>query len=507
MDFASTSGLALNFLFSTKEHKGNSMERTYDVVLWGVTGYTGNLAAKYMIEQYGIPSSYIAQWQKNNSRDEYSDVSSKERSEATSSDGIPLYAFAGRDIAKLTKVRDELSTSMKKPEVSSIPLLVADSMDYPSLLALTAQTKTIASFTGPFLRLGENLVRACVTNGTHYCDITGEFPFVKDMKEKFDVMAREQKVKIVHFCGFDSIPSDLGTLLLQEFAISKFGVPCSEIRFRILEMFGGISGGTIASAVGMHAARRSDKALYDNPLYLCSIDEEDGELYEANQTNRRALNVQTYEQEANYVAPFPMAPINSKVVWWTNYLLNYRYGKSFVYNEAMGNFGSSISASLYTLSLKLAMFFLRFAPIRMLLSKLFIPNPGEGPSEEKLRKGHFFARIFGKCLDASGCSHSISASVRCDGDPGYAGTAKMACESCLCVAFEEKACPSTYGVLSPAVAFGACLVVRLRAANILFRLDDESFDVLALESSFIAVLNKAAVTPAHRLDRNPYRKV
>ena len=184
-------------------------KREFDVVLWGATGFTGQLVAEYLAVKFrGEKQSF-------------------------------RWAIAGRNLTKLEALRDSLRKI--NSQADSVPILVGNSVDGESLRAIARRTKVVCSTVGPYMQYGSLLVEACISGGADYCDLTGEVPFIRNMIDAHDERAKQAGRKIVHCCGFDSIPSDLGCFILQEQAISRYGRPCPSVMLYVTKMKGGAS--------------------------------------------------------------------------------------------------------------------------------------------------------------------------------------------------------------------------------------------------------------------------
>lgn len=394
-------------------------DRTYDVVVWGATGFTGRLVAEYLLQRYGVGDEL-------------------------------RWAMAGRSPGKLELVRDELGSAAQQ-----IPLIVADSVDPVSLDKLTASTKVVCSTVGPYAKYGSELVASCVEHGTHYCDLAGEPHWIRQMIDQHHQPAIENAAAIVNSCGFDSIPSDIGVYFLQQQAIERFGEPCQQVKMRVKAMKGGASGGTIASMMGLIEAAKKDRKIAKNlrnPYGLNPQDQMSG-------PDRPDLQSAAYDEEFEaWIAPFIMAAINTKIVRRSNALLGFPYGSEFRYDEAM-LIGRGLSGRLkaFGAAAGLAGFALgsAFDFTRGLLAKR-LPKPGQGPSPEQRERGFFNLSFIGKTADG----RRIKTKVTGDRDPGYGSTSKMLGESAVVLATDIFGQP-TGGVLTPSSAMAEPLLPRL----------------------------------------------
>ena len=391
------------------------MSRPYDLILWGATGFTGQLVARYLQQQYGDRLHW---------------------------------ALAGRNEQKLNRVRARINAPV-------LPLLTADSHDRASLEALAAETKVIISTVGPYALHGSELVAACVAQGTHYCDLTGEVQWMRRMIDQHHAAAEAKGVKIVHTCGFDSIPSDMGVWFLQREAQRLHGQPCVHIRYRLKGASGGFSGGTLASLNNVVTESSQDPEvaqLLADPYALNPAGERQG-------PDGPDLQEGEYDAVAGaYVAPFVMASINTRVVRRSHALQGYPYGKDFRYDEATitgdGWWGKTAAWGIST-GMNLVQQATPGSPLRWVMDT-FLPKSGEGPSEKAQENGYFKVYLFGSLPNGD----IVRATVTGDRDPGYGATSRMLAESAMCLAQDQLTTPS--GVLTPSVAMGEALLTRLQ---------------------------------------------
>jgi short subunit dehydrogenase-like uncharacterized protein len=329
----------------------------------------------------------------------------------------------------------------------------------------------VCSTVGPYALHGRELVAACVEAGTDYCDLTGEPQFVRAMIDAHHVRAGATGARIVHCCGYDSIPSDLGTLMLQERAQQKHGARCAEVKHFAGEAKGGMSGGTAASMVAlMDEASRdpSVRRLLNDPY---ALDPDRGDRGPDGHDQR---GVRWDPDLAQWTGPFLMAAINTRVVRRTNALLGYAWGRDFRYREAM-SFGAGakgwLRAAGVSAGTTLGMGAVAVGPVRRVLAKRVLPAPGEGPSKAVRDAGFFVSRLVGTLPGADG---KLRGTVRGTSDPGYGETAKMLSEAALCLAKDGDAVPRRGGVLTPGSCMGMRLVERLRDAGMTFDVEDAS---------------------------------
>jgi short subunit dehydrogenase-like uncharacterized protein len=398
-------------------------ERTYDLVVYGATGFVGALVAAYLAGH--------------------------------APDGVRI-ALAGRSADRLERTRRELPERGR-----SWPVIVADSTDADSLGALAAATRVLVTTVGPYARYGLPVVEACARAGTHYCDLTGEVLFVRDAMALVDEVARGTGARIVHSCGYDSIPSDLGVLLCHEQAAADGAGELTAVGL-VATARGGFSGGTIDSMRAQLEAVRADPALrrvLADPHALSpdqAAEPAPAQPSDAPSPGRRG-------SRGMWTAPFVMASHNTRIVRRSNALQDWAYGRALRYQEVMGTgrgpAGAVVAAGV-TAGLGLAMAGMGFGPTRSVLDRV-LPAPGTGPGPQAREKGWFRMD-----LDAATTSgRRYRAVVSGPGDPGYAATAVMLGESALCLALDGHRLPDRAGSLTPASAMGTALIDRLRAAG------------------------------------------
>ena len=396
-----------------------SEDRAFDIIIWGATGFTGKLVVEYLNNQYGLGKGL-------------------------------RWAIAGRNKDKLASIKEEFG-------IPELPAIVADSHDKASLDAMVQQSKVICTTVGPYALYGSHLLAACVEFGTDYCDLTGEVQWIRKMIDTHHENALAKKLKIVHCCGFDSIPSDVGLYFIQKEAKARFGEYCKQVKMRVKGAKGGFSGGTYASLNNVLAEAEKDPAIYKvllNPYGLNPPGERKG-------PDAIDLNTAAFDEDLKrWISPFVMASINTKVVRRSHALAGYPYGKTFLYDEATLH-GSGIRAR-YTANLAAKISkVLTGASSGSLLKKAaerFFPKPGEGPSREKRESGYFNLLFLGKMANGE----QIRAKVTGDKDPGYGSTSKMLAESAVCLALDKDKLPNTFGSLTPTIAMGDVLLERLR---------------------------------------------
>ncbi|MGH8494249.1 MAG: saccharopine dehydrogenase family protein [Moraxellaceae bacterium] len=391
--------------------------REFDVVLFGASSFVGKYVAQHL----------------------------QRRAQET---GL-RWAIAGRSAAKLAAIKLELGA----PE---LPVVLAEAHDAAALADLAGRTKAIASTVGPYALYGSELVAACAAQGTDYCDLTAEIPWVRRMMNAHGATAAKTGARIVHGCGFDSIPSDLGTWFLQQRAQDAFGAPCSFVKMRLKKASGGFSGGTIASLTDMVTTGAADaevRQLLLNPYALMDY---------GSAGSQKDKWLAAYDRDAReWRAPFIMAPINSRVVQRTNFLLGLPWGVDFVYDEAMltgsGPLGAVMAGGV-TAALGGLVGMMALKPTRAILQKV-LPAPGEGPSLKAIENGFFEMHAYGRT--ASG--EKIKAIIRGKRDPGYGATSRMLAEASMSLALDRDESSVGGGFWTPATAMGQKLLDRLEA--------------------------------------------
>ena len=377
------------------------MAREFDIIVYGATGFTGRLVAEYLVAS-----------------------------------GAQRWAMAGRSLTKLQEVRDLIGAPV------DTPLVTANADDPASLRAMCERATVVLTTVGPYQLYGSDLVAACADSGTAYVDLCGEPAWMREMIDKHHARAQQTGARIVFSCGFDSIPFDLGVLTLQEAAIERFGRPCPRVKGRVRVMKGGFSGGTAASLKAtLAAAARNPSiiALLTNPFALTP-----GFSGPGQPTGMLPEYDRTIEA---WTAPFIMAPINTKNVHRTNFLLGQRFGADFVYDEMMvaglGEMGKAAAEALAKLN-------------PMAGDKG--PKPGEGPSKEERDSGHYDLLFIGEMPDGA----RVEAVVTGDRDPGYGSTSKMIAESAICLVRDVPA-EGKGGIWTPGGLMAEPLRERLRA--------------------------------------------
>jgi short subunit dehydrogenase-like uncharacterized protein len=397
------------------------------IILFGATGFTGRLVAAYLAE-HAPPGTTIV--------------------------------LAGRSEEKLASVRAELPAA-----AADWPLHVADKSDAESVRKLAEGARVIVTTAGPYAQGGLALVEACARAGTDYADLAGEVLFMRDSIDAYDSVAKESGARIVHASGFDSIPFDLGVLVLREKVREDGAGDLEDTTSMVVGMRGGFSGGTLQSLLGQldEGKANPERGKISVDPYALSPDRS----AEPDLGDERDLRTVKRDEELGaWLAPFVMAGINTRVVRRSNALQDWQYGRKFRYREAMAFRGSPAAPAMaagVTAGMGGLLAGLSFKPSRSALMKV-LPGAGEGPSEKARAKGFFKIEIHTRT--SSGARYVCRVSAQ--GDPGYAATAVMLGEAGLCLALDRDRSPQGGGVLTTATAMGMPLVERLRAADFKF---------------------------------------
>jgi short subunit dehydrogenase-like uncharacterized protein len=388
-----------------------SSEKPYDIVVFGASGYTGRLVAEYLAQEYA---------------------------------GNDLtWAMAGRSLEKLAAVRAEMGIG------ENLALLEVDVDNTDAVREMVTACKVVITTVGPYQLYGDELVKQCAEHGTDYVDLTGEPSWMHGTIARYSAAAKASGARVVHSCGFDSIPFDLGVFTLQQHAINKTGHPIASVKGRVRKMNGGWSGGTIASMRTTMAAVAGTPeiiSILTNPFALT-------EGF-AGPEQPAGATPQYDDELGSWSAPFVMAPINTKNIHRSNFLLGHRYGTDFRYDEMLltgdGEQGKA-TADFVAKDNSVANSDLQ---------------PGDGPSKEERENGNYDAIFAGVSHDGE----MMISSVQGDRDPGYGSTSKMLAEAAMCLL--ENPGLASGGIWTPAAAMGEALVKRLRArAGLTFQIE------------------------------------
>ena len=392
------------------------MSKKYKIVIFGATGFTGELCAKFMSERYSE---------------------------------IPM-AIAGRSQEKLEKIKAKHNLSF--------PIIVADAFDVDALNKMCKDAEVVLSTAGPYHKYGSDLLGACVKNGCHYVDITGESFWIKDMIEKHHTEAGEKGLRIINACGFDSAPSDLGVFYaINQVAGNVKSVQCFQA------WKGEASGGTMETMFSS-----MDAKLAKGGLGKFSLNPKNSISENQKKNTSDKIKVQKIPHLGGWTGPFVMALPNTRVVRRSAALsktVGKYYGDDFVYSE--GAYYSKKGAAKKVTFMTIALGLIIVSPLRKLL-RGFFRKPGEGPSQEAMDSGFFKSRFLVETQDGFR-AFSMSSS----GDPGYKMTSRMACESALCLAVEN---PDELpggagfgGLLTPSIGLGNVLIKRLKNIGVAFK--------------------------------------
>jgi short subunit dehydrogenase-like uncharacterized protein len=407
-------------------------ERDFDLVLWGATGFTGRLVAEHLAR---VGPERRLRW-----------------------------AVGGRDPEKLAAVLAEVGAR-------GVAVVLGDAHDPRSLADMARRTHAICSTVGPYALHGSELVAACADTGTHYCDLSGEVHWMRRMIDAHEERARDTNARIVHSCGFDSIPSDLGCLFLQQHAIERYGRPCSSVKLFVRRMKGTFSGGTVASMLNaLDAARTSpdDRRVMGNPYGLNPAGDDTG-------PDGRDQSGPSRDPDADsWTAPFVMSAINTRIVRRSHALLGWPWGHRFRYSESVCT-GQGVAgfarATALTAALGGFMAAASLGPARAVMNRLFLPRPGQGPDAAAREAGGFEMLLIGR--NPAAPKRYIHARVTGRRDPGYGATARMLAEAAMCLALDTDRLPVAGGSWTPATAFGDLLTARLPGgADVSFVIDD-----------------------------------
>ncbi|MBP9111181.1 MAG: saccharopine dehydrogenase NADP-binding domain-containing protein [Polyangiaceae bacterium] len=405
--------------------------RPYDLVLFGATSFVGQIVCRHLVARHGLT-------------------------------GPLRWAIAGRDAKKLQEVGEETGAKVER--------IVVDASDRIGLRALAESTRVIVSTVGPYAQYGSDLVAAVAEAGTDYCDLTGETQWIHRMIHAHEATAKATGARILHACGFDSVPSDLGVWFLQQEATRRTGSPCARISMRVKGFRGGASGGTIASMMNLVEEAGRDptlRRLLLDPYALAPHEEKSS----ARQPNLMQLGHDGVSQQ--WLAPFVMAAVNACIVHRSHALLGKPWGDPFTYDEAMmmgkGPLGA-VKAYGFAAALGGFLGLASVAPARRFLNHFVLPKAGEGPSKDAQATGFFDLRFYGTTKRGG----TLVSRVTGDRDPGYGSTAKMLGETAfLLTELERKDVGG--GFWTPSTAFGDRLIERLKLhAGLSFEVLDEA---------------------------------
>jgi len=377
----------------------------FDIIVYGASGYTGRLVAEHLARQYG-------------------------------SGGEVRWAMAGRSAEKLAAVRDEIGAP------ADVPLVTADASNPASLEAMVRRAKAVVTTVGPYQLYGDAVVAACAAAGTDYLDLSGEPTWMRQVIERHDAEAKASGARIVHSCGFDSIPFELGVFFAEEAARERLGAPAPRVKGRVRAIRGGLSGGTAASGKATMEAIQKDPSLFAvivDPFALTPGFR--------GPEQPRGDKVEHDADVGADVGPFMMAVINTKNIHRSNLLMGHPWGRDFVYDEMS--------------------VLIPGAPAEFAGMGEGGPQPGEGPTAEE-REAGFYDLLF-IALAADG--RRVKVSVKGDRDPGYGSTSKIIAETAICLIQQAPEVPG--GVWTPGAAMGRRLIERLQArAGLAFAIEE-----------------------------------
>jgi short subunit dehydrogenase-like uncharacterized protein len=379
------------------------MSSKFDIIVYGATGFTGQLVAEYLAQRYR-------------------------------GDRDLKWAMAGRSLEKLAAVRDAIGAP------ADTPLIAADAGDPVSLKAMVDQTKSVVTTVGPYLLYGNDLLAACAASGTDYLDLCGEVPWMRRMIDAHLAIAQSSGARIMFSCGYDSVPFELGAFFVQEEAKRVFGAPASRVKGRVREMRGTFSGGTAASGKAIFDAAAKDPsllALLRDPFALAPG---------FSGPKQPPGNKPIFDEDLQtWLTPFFMSNINTRNVHRSNALLGFPYGRDFVYDEMQmtgpGEEGEALARRIVAANNRMA----SAAP----------PKPGEGPSKEERENGSYDLLFVAIAPDG----RQVRASVKGDRDPGYGSTSKMIAECAICLLRDTPEVAG--GIWTPGAAMQHRLIKRL----------------------------------------------
>lgn len=412
-------------------------DREFDIIVFGATGYVGALTATYLAEH--APAG-------------------------------TRVALAGRSETKLASVRRRIGGA-----ATDWPLIVADADSPSSLDAMVARTRVVCTTVGPYLRYGEALLVAAASAGTDYVDLTAEVPFVHFSIDKAHEVAAAAGARIVHSCGFDSVPSDLGTYLLHRKAEQDQAGTLTNTTMVLKSIRGGASGGTIDSVRVLADEGKNDDArtLMLNPHALSGTPNNTPSVEVSSEPDDLGV-VKARDVDPSLsgsLAPFFMASYNTRIVRRSDALLDGAYGPDFHYAETMNVGGipviSTAIAKIVGVGTAAFLAAMSFTPTRKVLDRV-LPAPGKGPSEKALEKGHFTTETY----STTTTGRRLRSRIHAKGDPGYKVAALMLGESSLALALDRAELPQRFGVLTPAAAMGDVLTSRLRAAGMTLEVEE-----------------------------------
>ena len=413
----------------------SAAQREFDIVLYGATGFAGKLTAQYLAK----------------------------------AGGDARIALAGRSQDKLLAVREMLGD-----KAQSWPLLTADASEPSTLNAMAARTQVVVTTVGPYLKYGLPLVAACAAAGTDYADLTGEAIFIRESIDLYHKQAFDTGARIVHSCGFDSIPSDLTVFALHRRAEQDHAGQLGDTNLVVRSLAGGVSGGTVASMIELMRTASSDpeaRRVMSDPYTLTPDRAAEPELGAQPDIRWRRGREIAPELDGYWVGAFVMAVANTRIVRRSNALLDYAYGRRFEYAEQMSmgrSFVAPAAAAMATVgnAATMALGSRYFDRLPNKLVERIAPAPGSGPSERAREQGHYKFETY--TTTTTGARYRATMSQK--GDPGYKATSVLLGESGLTLALDRDRLSDLRGVLTPATAMGDALMARFPGAGVLLEI-------------------------------------
>jgi short subunit dehydrogenase-like uncharacterized protein len=413
----------------------------FDIMVYGATGFTGQLVVRYLL--------------------------TNEETTPTNPKALK-WAMAGRSQQKLDQVKEKVKQhvpSVPSELIDHIPTVVAACNDEDAITRMVASTRVVLTIVGPYAKYGSILLGKCAEKGVHYCDLTGELLWAESLMQKYEPIAKKTGARLIHCCGYESVPSDMTTYLIADLIEKKYKTKCAQVNFFMDEGNGGVSGGTIASVLNIFDTYKKKDLDRMKPFLL--TDEVTRKQKEASglvKPNEGSLSV-TYEKELNkYSSIFIGAGVNSAIVHRTNFLLK-KYTDNFIYRERISS-GGWLAQYIVTFGTILLGIMAYLKPTREFL-RWILPSPGQGPSEKQLKENYFVMKGFG--FNEKG-EALVSAVTRGQGDGGYLLTSQMIAECAIGLAkneTENDKQPPQGGYYTPASAFGHHLAKRLQEKHVL----------------------------------------
>ncbi|KAI8867290.1 hypothetical protein GQ42DRAFT_164896 [Ramicandelaber brevisporus] len=417
--------------------------RAYDILLVGATGFTGSKCAKYLLKHAPAGTKV---------------------------------ALCGRSRSKLETLREKLAAEL--PSAAELAVVVADTADQAAVDAAVSQARVVLATAGPFYRLGTSVVDACARFGTDYVDITGEYEWVRSMHRRYNAVAERSGALIVPFCGFDSLPSELGSLMVADAFRRRYGSDPDEVRHSVVHIKGEPSGGTLETMMSVFSgeAPRSIKASEKEYFTRTPISPKAAASEAVKAVVKTGPKRGTFHWDADverWQGIFLMSNINIPAVRWSCRLRSvYQNGPNYAYAETQ-SYGSLFKAIQVAAILATFGFLASFGLGRWILNRI-LPAPGQGPSDENIAKGSYKGVFIAekKSEQAGEAPLKVRGHVYADSDPGYGETVRYVCESALCVLNKRTELPLQAGVSPPGYGLGLALLGHLRSVGCDFSVDD-----------------------------------